>query len=441
MHTLRNSALASICNTIYKSIRFHDFFKSHFPFCLNWYLHFVTRKQEKCLREVKKKDKVKALFLFQTPAVWKYDKLYHLMSHDAIFEPIVVIVPYNVNLFYDMHETMRVMSQSEEFVKGKGYKYLSAYDAQNNKWIDVKKMLNPDVVFFAKPYKDTFFKYHIYNFEDSLTCYAPYGFFISDHYRANTNFPFHNLLWKYFAETKYQQDISNKYAVNKGDNVVITGCLPMENVMRTDYVPVNVWKKQEHPKKRIVWAPHHTIDYLFNFSNFMVYAESMLELAEKYKDNVQFAFKPHPVLKFRLINLWGTEKTEDYYQRWANLSNAQLETGDYIDLFRTSDAMIHDSGSFLLEYLHLPQNPILYLVRDRANLYTSLNEFSSQAVDLHYHAENLEQIEHFIQDVVINGNDPMKSQREQFFKDYLYPKDGIMPSQKIMNILKEELGK
>lgn len=441
MKPLKNSKIVSLCNTIYKSICFHDFFKSHFPTFLKIYLHFNCKKQNKYLKSVKQKSKIKVVFLFQTPAVWKYDRLYYLLDKDDAFEPTVVIVPYNVSLFYDMQETIRIVEQSEEFAKNKNYNYLSAFDAQNKKWLDVKKILDPDVVFFAKPYKDTFPQYHIYNFADRLTCYAPYGFFISKRFRENSNFPFHNLLWKFFAETQYQQDLSKINAVNKGKNVIITGCLPMENVMRTDYVPANVWKKQGYPKKRIIWAPHHTIDYLFNFSNFMVYAEPMLELAEKFKDNVQFAFKPHPVLKFRLINLWGTEKTEDYYQRWANLSNAQLETGDYIDLFRTSDAMIHDSGSFLLEYLHLPQNPILYLVRDRANLYTSLNEFSSQAVDLHYHAENLEQIEHFIQDVVINGNDPMKAQREQFFKDYLYPKDGIMPSQKIMNILKKELGK
>ena len=71
----------------------------------------------------------------------------------------------------------------------------------------------------------------------------------------------------------------------------------------------------------------------------MTYAADMVELAKKYQDSIQFAFKPHPVLKFRLINIWGEQKTEEYYKLWETMPNTQLETGDYIDLFLTSDAL------------------------------------------------------------------------------------------------------
>ena len=149
----------------------------------------------------------------------------------------------------------------------------------------------------------------------------------------------------------------------------------------------------------------------------------MLKLAEKYKDKVQFAFKPHPVLKVKLINIWGKEKTEAYYKKWSELENTQIEEGYYMDLFKTSDALIHDCASFTAEYLYT-QKPTLFMVRDE-NVQSHWNPFGKKCFDQHYHAENLEQIEHFIQDVVINGNDPMKSQREQFFKDLLKNPDRI----------------
>ena len=63
----------------------------------------------------------------------------------------------------------------------------------------------------------------------------------------------------------------------------------------------------------------------------------MIEIALLYKDKVQIAFKPHPLLKEKLIKLWGAQATDDYYRKWDNLPNGQLETGDYVDLFKTSD--------------------------------------------------------------------------------------------------------
>ena len=436
---IKNSKLATAINTLYKSIRFHDFFKSHFGFIMRFYIRKAQRKQQERIKLLSNGNKIKVAFMFQTPAVWKYDRLYRVMEQDDVFNPVVVLTPYNVNLFYDKDETKRVLDQSIQYAQSRKYNFISAYDKKTKQWLDIKRIVNPDIVFFSKPYKDTLFQYHLYNYTDRLTCYAPYGFFISNHYRENSNFPFHNLLWKFYAETEYQKEVSEELAVNKGNNVVVTGCLPMENVMRQDYTPKEVWKPQDGVKKRIIWAPHHTVDYLFYFSNFMVYAETMLDIAKKYKDDIQIAFKPHPVLKFRLINIWGEQKTEEYYKQWGNLPNTQLETGDYVDLFLTSDAIIHDSGSFLLEYLHLPQKPALYLVRNRETLYSYLNPFSTKALDLHYHADSIEQIEAFINNVVIQGDDPMRTDREQFYTDYLYPKDGIMPSQKIMNILKDVL--
>lgn len=429
-----------LVNIVYHSLLFHDVLKSHSRMVLKCYIKRSIKKHEACVRKLKQKDKIIVAFFFQTPAVWKYDRLYRLLEEDERFEPIVVICPYNVNLSYDKAVCLNVMQQSENYAQKQQYRYLSTFDKTNHKWIDVRKVLNPDIVFFVKPYKDTLLKYHIYRFPDKLTCYTPYGFSVINNYRANTNFPFYNLLWKFFAETKFQLKISQEHATNKGENIVITGCLVTENLLRPDYLPKEVWKAQSKPKKRIIWAPHHTVDYLFNFSNFLTYCEFMLELAQNHQDRVQFVFKPHPVLKVRLMNIWGAEKAEAYYQQWKDLENTQIEEGDYIDIFKTSDALIHDCGSFTLEYLHVPQKPVLYLVRDE-NITQSMNPFCQMAFDLHYHARNEAEIEHFIEQVVLQGEDPMRTRRETFFNEYLYPQDGIMPSQKIMNVLREELSK
>ena len=258
-------------------------------------------------------------------------------------------------------------------------------------------------------------------------------------YRNNYELPFHSLLWKLLVETEFQKHYAEQYEHSKGDNVEVVGALAEEKLMQSDYIAKDVWKPQVKKKKRIIWAPHHTVDYLFNFSNFLNYCDDMLRLAEKYKDDIQIAFKPHPVLKFKLINLWGLEKTEDYYNSWAKLENGQIEQGDYIDLFKTSDAMIHDSGSFTVEYLYT-QKPVLFQIRDN-KVKDEFNSFGQLCLEQHYLAYSIEETEQFIKEVVIAGKDPKKAEREKFYTQYLYPADGIMPSEKIFNILKTTLGK
>ncbi|MCQ2341576.1 MAG: CDP-glycerol glycerophosphotransferase family protein [Paludibacteraceae bacterium] len=436
---IKDSAGISILDAIYKAIIFHDTLIAAFPRLQMCKVKAIRKKQEQIITSFSNKKQYNVLFFLQSPAVWKYDTLYRLMESSSIFKPTVVISPYNVHVIYDKNEYFNVMHQAEEFAKKMGYNYLSAYDYKHNKWLDVKNILHPNIVFFAKPYKDTLPKYHLYNYTDCLTLYAPYGITCIDIFRTNYNLPFNNILWRFLVETDFHKHFSEQYSLCKGDNTIVVGALGEEKLMLPSYQPQDIWKQQEKKKKRIIWAPHHTVDYLFNFSNFLVYCDEMFRIANKYKDHIQIAFKPHPVLKFKLINLWGKEKTEAYYQQWAELDNGQIAEGDYMDLFLTSDAMIHDCASFTAEYLYT-QKPVLFMVRDE-NVEKHWNRFGKKCFEQHYHATNINQIEHFIEDVVINGNDTMKEQREQFFKDYLYPKDGVMPSQKIYNLLTETLGK
>ncbi len=427
----------SMIDTLYKTLIFHDFFIATFPSVQKCKIKKIRKKQDELIRDNKGKIKLTVAFFLQSSSIWKYDELYWLFEKSERFDPLVIVSPYNVHLIYDKQECFRVMRETLSFAQAQGYNTLCAYDFDANEWLDVKKTINPDIVFFTKPYKDTLPKYHLYHFMDKLTLHAPYGICCIDIYRINYNLPFNNLLWRLLVETDYQKGFAEQYSLCKGDNAIVVGALATEKLINPNFQPKEVWKPQSHPKKRIIWAPHHTVDYLFNFSNFLVYCDKMLEMAKKYEDKVQFAFKPHPVLKFKLINIWGKEKTEAYYNKWNEMPNTQIEQGYYMDLFQTSDAMIHDCASFTAEYLYT-KKPSLFMLRDPKVL-AHWNPFGKKCFDMHYHAENIEQIEAFINNVVIQGDDPMRTDREQFFNDYLFPKDGVMPSQKIMNILKDIL--
>lgn len=440
---INNSRIAILIDKIYKSLIYHDLIKSHVPFVMRFAIKWNKKRQDKYLQVLRNKDRIRIVFFFQSASQWKYDKVYHLFEADEKFEPIVVVVPFNMHIYYGIEEYLTIMNQGIEFAKSHGYQYLSSYDPKTKKFIDIKKIINPDIVFFSLPYKNTFYKYHLYNYRDKLCCYVPYSFFpdSATYTTANANLPFHNYLWKFFVDSKFQKSVSEHYALNQGENAEISGCLSMENIIDKAYRPKDVWKPQAKSKKRIIWAPHHTIDYLTNAGTFLIYADFMLSIAEKYKDDIQIAFKPHPVLRLRLNKIWGEEKTNEYYNKWETLENTQLANGSYIDLFLTSDAMIHDSMSFIIEYLFMPDKPVLYLLKDVEKLPFDMNEFGMDGYNAHYHSDTENGIEDFIQKVVLQNKDSLVSQRQDCFKRYLKPIDNYLPSQVVYNAIKNAVGK
>ena len=148
----------------------------------------------------------------------------------------------------------------------------------------------------------------------------------------------------------------------------------------------------------------------------------MIELARKYEDSLQFVFKPHPKLLTELYAHpdWGKQRTDDYYHLWQTMPNTQLMTGEFINLFKSSDAMIHDCGSFMVEYLFVDK-PVLYVNQHPDMLRESLPQLGKLAIDAHYMASDLEQINTFVNQVVLGGNDTKQQARKLFYDRYLLP--------------------
>jgi hypothetical protein len=398
------------------------------------------KRYSKIIENIKKKDKITVAFFLIHDSVWKLEGVYRLMEKDNRFYPVVIVCPYIIYGYDNMLKTMQTAYNS--FVK-ENYNAVKTYNEKTNEWLDVKKMIKPDIVFFTNPHKLTRNEYYITNYLDRLTCYVPYNIGSGNLMKMMYNQLFHNLLWKLFAETEIHKQFSIDNAVNKGVNVVVSGYPGTDVFLNTGYVPKNVWKGTHDnlKKKKIIWAPHHTIDddkQFLSFSSFLIYSDYMINLAKKYKDCVQFTFKPHPLLKPRLYlhTEWGKEKTDNYYNLWNEMENGQLEECDYVDLFLTSDAMIHDSGSFLTEYLYVDK-PVLRT--DRYDSITDrLNEFGVMAYKMHYHARTEKDIERFVKNV-IEGKDEMRKKREDFKQQYLLPPNHQSASQNIINIINKQI--
>ena len=419
-------------------LAYKDMVRNHIPFVSRRYYESFHNAQMRAAGILKGKDVLDVAFLLPIPGMWKTDILFKSMSQNPHYHPFIVILPYSVYKEFDRDEVMATIERTKKFVEDKGYEYIIPYDPKKRQWIDVKKIRNIDIVFFSSPYKDSYPKYYAYNFKDTLTCYVSYGYTSLKTYKVNFDMVFHNLVGMYFLESELHRKMAIKYSRNKGANAVTTGYPATEIFLRNDYQPKNLWKPQGTQKKRVIYAPHHSVDHADFPSVFLDTCDDMLRIAEKFSDKIQFVFKPHQLLKFKLQQIWGVEKTEEYYRRWDALDNAQLVSDGYEDLFLTSDAMIHDCGSFTTEYL-FTKKPVMYLCRKDVNMEEKFNEFGVQSFRCHYQGQTAEEVERFLQDVVVDGNDPMREQREEFFDFYLKPTDGLLPSQKIIDVLERTI--
>lgn len=404
---------------------------------ISFLIKYMPFRYKYILKKIKKKDQIKIAFLVQLASSWKYDYIFNLFLDNPRYEVIIIICPISS---YDNDAMFKEMQRAFDFFSRLNYTVFSTWDKGSQQWIDIKETFNPDIVFFSNPWAELSRpEYYIFNFLNTLSCYAPYGFKTSHLYEAIFNKPFQNLLWKIFYETTMHKDFAFKYARNKGKNGSVTGYPGMDNLLDRSYAPEDVWKTRENRIKRIIWAPHHTIlgksDSNVGFSTFLLYSEFMLQIAKEFKTKIQISFKPHPLLRPKMNNHsdWGKDKTDRYFNTWSTLPYTQLNEGNYIDLFLTSDALINDGESFMVEYLYT-QKPAMFLVADD-EVSQRFNEFGKMTFEQLYQGYSGKDILAFIDDVVIKGNDHKKEKRVEFFENQVKPPYDRLASENIYNII------
>lgn len=366
--------------------------------------------------KIRQKKIINVAFVISDLGKWKTELLFKAMQAHPRFSPEIYVVSYSNENHHDIAYLI-------DYLEKNNYPYHKKENTQV-----FKKQSRPDILFYQEPYSGNILSNIL-----SLFCFVPYAFHTTDA-KWFIDTPMLNIAWQVYYENSLAAKYVSKVMKNGGRNCYVTG-LPYSDLFSQPLFSYDSpWKKQDRKKKKIIWAPHHTInsDRFVCHSTFLDYFDTMFFLANKYKDDIQMAFKPHPVLKSKLYRIWGIERTENYYSQWESGENTQLVLGNYVPLFLFSDAMIHDCGSFTVEY-HYTKKPVMYLVNEKFRE-EGLNEFGRRAFELHYLGKNAKEIEDFITNV-IEGKDDLKSAREAFYQECLLPPDGNNASENIINAI------
>ena len=398
----------------------------------------------KRVEAVRQKEVINVLFYIWQPSFWKVDSLFRLMLEHPRFNPI--ICPVETMDTHDPAKRRETLADTRRYFKEKGYPVLeidgvgpvTGSFVLTGKGVEkIREVFAPDVIFVQTPY-ESIPESMAADMEHELYCYVPYCYRNSEQHFEYDNAT-QNKYWFNFAENFAMTELMQSVMTNGGANVICTGHPAADYFLFHERFGCKeeVWKPQPQRVKRIIWAPHWAMHggSVMRGGVFPDVADRMLKLARTYQGKAQFAFKPHPKLKSELYNWpgWGEERTDAYYNAWDQLPNAQLEKGGYAELFAQSDALVHDSGSFIIEYM-MTGKPCCFL-HDKDMLPDLINRMSLDCINAHYREETADGVERFLEQVVFAGDDFLQEARKRCVAKYILPPGGKSAADNIIDAL------
>ncbi len=404
-----------------------------------WGYKLMPARHKRFIGKLQQRQEVRVTFFALNVAMWKYQGLYEKLKEDKRFRLSVVLSPA---ISLDRKQRITELQHMRAYFKQQGVPFVDWRLEDDEPAPDVRRTINPDIVFYTQPYHGVYHPKHCFlQFTDRLIAYYPYAYLlIEDPYIYDG--PFLNIAWKLYYYDRFSLKNAQQFARNKATNAKISG-YPNADLYMNGKVS-EVWKDVAHKRKRLIWAPHFTLandGSPYSRSNFLDLCDFMVDVARRYQDKLQIAFKPHPSLIRELYNHpeWGQQRADAYYRQWAEMPNTQLELEGFVDLFRGSDAMVHDSGSFVIDYMYFSK-PVMFITKDLETTKRHGNELSRIAYDYHYIGSDKQDIITFIEQTVLGGHDPLYQERIRFRDEYLLPANGKTVAQNTYDDIISSLG-
>ena len=394
-------------------------------------------------RKIKEGKKVRVCFLIDDVSRFSANTVYKEMLNNELFEPFVVLINQIDGNFFKNENSWNLHLKSIDILTKQGYKVFNGYDANKN--LIPIETFKPDVIFMTAPYldyQDTTLT-NIYINTNYLVCYMSYSFETINSYTYHYNNRRIASCWKNFVYSKEDYIENLRYSKFCGVNTVLSGYPKLDAYSK----PIEICKipsKIDNGKPIVIYAPHHSIRDNWepvNLATFHIYYKYFLDLV-KSNPNINFVFKPHPTLVVKVVeqSIMTKEEYQSYINEWDNQPNGlYVFDGEYIDLFRKSDLLIQDSGSFIAEWLPTDK-PCMYLVNPERNRETYMNGFSilgRKILEKYYLCHSQEDIERFFKMIMFDKQDPLKEERCKL-KDELFINIGCA-GQKIVEYLTDIL--
>ncbi len=364
--------------------------------------------------KLRQRGEINAVFLVANAAMFPAKPLFEAMLRDGAFSPRIVVVP---DLRWWGRDPRPAMERcaAELAVTVPLERLAIARKGADGEWLDV--LAGADIVCYPSPYELSDYHYNPRYVvgRSFLPVMVNYGFYRSIYDRFIMRQRAYGYMWLALFECAETFEEYARSSPTRGANAEVTGYVKMDALEKASRPP-----RAEGGARRkcILVALHHSIargqSENMHLANFARYARFFRELPAKHPD-VDFIFRAHPYLRtvMERRDMWGKERTKEYFDALEKNPNATLSTGaDYFADFARSDAIIQDCGSFLVEYLYT-RKPCCYMLKSRSEREKLFAPLGQKCLDVCYLAYDSGQIERFITDVVLGGADPKAGEREK----------------------------
>ena len=381
---------------------------------------------------LRRKDKIKIGFVLHDSAIWCGDDLYNYLAADKRFEPTIFLC-----LRTDSLNDELIVKDFRNGAKQFGSRGLNVTPLpERNSQVPAQ-----DVLIYLTPYLEILpDAFRLENVSArTLLYYIPYGF-------NNTTFnicnePVFHVCRRLFFDSQYHINLFEEECSTGMSRGVYSGYPKLDFFFKSRADSNFTWKTTRHDAKKIIWAPHWSIDNGIFYSTFQWNYRFMYDFARMHPE-ISWVVKPHPNLLFSAVTsgLFPSEDAfRDYLDAWDALPNAQVITGGYYqEIFATSDGLIHDSASFIAEY-QFTHKPMIFLRRDTQ----AFNDLGAAILNVSYLVDgsDLRRIAELMQAIFIEGNDPMFEERLNFFDAHLnyFKHNGMTAGEFIYRNIAQEL--
>jgi len=375
------------------------------------------------LRKEAKHRQLNVIFLVSEKQKWGYQQLYEAMLKDKNFNPIIVASCIKSKYKYSDNQACSV-DDNYEFFKSKNINVVKGY--VDGKYVDLQTF-NPDIVFYQQPWEIAEIHLPIIVSKFALCCYCSYSI-ASTFIGSKRNKEFFYTLWKYFLAHECMKKEYADWMKYNHESLYVTGHPKLDVFNKNNQLaPV----KNKH---FVIYAPHFSVGKTsLNFATFDWSGKFMLEYAKSHPE-INWVFKPHPQLRRHFIqtHYMTEDELNEYFAEWEKIGMVCNE-GNYFDIFKSSDAMITDCGSFCVEYFFTGK-PLLHCISSNSKPHSALNQLVNKN---HYSIFNQETLKAYLDEIVIKKNDFLKEARDLAVKE-IFP-DTLNSSENIINYLKSEL--
>ncbi len=374
--------------------------------------------------------RIRVAFFVIYDSVFPGINLLRLMLSDPLFEVKLIIIP---DVLRGMENMLTQIDRCVSSFDKLNAQVMLGYDKSTNSFQDFSNEI--DIAYMSNPYESMTHEYFRLSYlvhRDVLPIYMHYGFSIYKYdYKVLSQRHMQDF-WRIYLDTSDCLEEMQKLTNLEWNNCRTVGYCKMDGISKPSAIPDR--------RKCIILAPHHTIEpnNHLNLGSFLEYINFYFDLPSKYP-NIDFVFRPHPMLMDKLMNGGYIPKgvitaAFDRFFKEPNITYSVEQ--DYFLRFENSDAMIHDCGSFVAEYLFTGK-PICFAKSRRTDLAAELGGVGTKCIQQHYIATSALDLYFFIDHVVLEGSDPLKATREQFAKAHLMPCGGMV-SKALLDMLKIE---